>query len=95
MYETIPATSRFVVDWCYRMAVQYGGTVYDKDGKWYDWGQALMREQYGKEWYKLNLIDPTHDDVERAKEWELGKIPSWVDQERWEVSFWMRRRIKR
>ena len=79
MYDQLIYETRWVVDWIGRMTQKYGATVYEKNGKWWDWGQALCRECYGEEWNKLNLIDPTMEDVRRAKAWEDGDIPEWVD----------------
>ena len=72
----------WVIKWIGRMARKYGATVWDKDGRWWDWGQALCREQYGREWMKTVPDEPTDDDVLRAFQWEKKNIPSWVDQER-------------
>jgi len=74
------------LDWTYRMAMKYGGTVYEKNGKRWDWGQAICREQYGPNWSHLPEGElpetPTNDDIVRMVEWEEGDIPDWVDQER-------------
>ncbi|MEM3452120.1 MAG: hypothetical protein QW835_00640 [Candidatus Hadarchaeum sp.] len=67
-----------VIKWIRRMASKYGGIVYGKDGKTYDWGQALMRECYGPDWCYLNLDKPTLQDVSRALAWENGEWPEWA-----------------
>ncbi|MGA2159879.1 MAG: hypothetical protein ABSG90_11760 [Dehalococcoidia bacterium] len=72
--------TNWVIDWIMRMGRKHGGTVHGKDGKSYDWGQALARECYGPEWIKLVPDDPTSSDVDRAKAWEEGKWPEWVEQ---------------
>ena len=73
---------RWVLDWIGRMATKYGGIVYEKDGGWWDWGQSLCRECYGKDWSKIVPETPTWNDIGTANMWEQGKIPNWVDQER-------------
>ena len=71
------------------MAKKYGGTVYDVEGKSWDWGQALCRETYGVDWmqdpefnYNEETITPEMPAPERlyqnAKLWEFGNHPSWV-----------------
>jgi len=70
---------RWVLDWTERMAKKYGGTVYEKNGKTWDWGQALCRECYGVDWMNKVPETPTWEDVARAKKWEEDEIPSWVD----------------
>ena len=74
---------RWVLGWIERMGEKYGGTVYDKNGKRWDWGQALCRECYGEGWNdNPELPDtPTQDDIEKAKQWENGNMPEWVDTE--------------
>ena len=71
----------WVLDWCERMAKRFGGTVYEKRGHSMDWGQALARECYGKDWLYDVPENPTWADIEKAKAWEAGKIPEWVDME--------------
>lgn len=52
----------------------------------YDWGQALCREQYGIMWNYMELPEcPTQKDVDRAKRWEEGEIPSWVKETKEEI----------
>ena len=71
------------IAWIERMTKKLGATVYEKDrGMWWDWGQALCRECYGKEWNDLHLETPTWDNIQRALEWEKGKVPGWVNQKR-------------
>lgn len=71
----------WVLDWIDRMAKHYGGTVYDKNGKRWDWGQALCRECYGEDWNteigRLNVQTPSPEDIDRAKRWEEGELPEW------------------
>lgn len=74
----------WVLDWIGRMNQKYGAVVYEKGNGWWDWGQALCRECYGKDWIKIVPENPTWDDIRRAQEWEQGKIPNWVDQKRME-----------
>ena len=78
------ARINWVIDWITRMARKYGGVVYEKDGNRWDWGQALCREVYGKNWESLVPESPPLEDIEIAKGWESGQIPvpEWVDQER-------------
>ena len=73
---------RWVLNWIDGMVQKYGGIVYEKGAKKMDWGQALARECYGKEWISLVPECPTWDDIHRAQEWELGKIPNWVDMKK-------------
>jgi len=73
---------RWILDWIGRMAAKHGGTVYEKDDGCWDLGQALCRECYGKDWMSVVPETPSWDDIHRAQEWEQGKIPDWVDQER-------------
>ena len=73
----------FVLEWVNRMTKQYGDTVFDKvNNENLDWGQALCRESYGESWATFmtqNHIEmPGSDEVQKAKEWEAGKIPDWV-----------------
>ena len=72
--------TRFVIDWCGRMAMRFGGPVYDtsQPSKLFDWGQALCRECYGIDWNDNVPDDPTSEDVERAKDWEAGDWPEWA-----------------
>lgn len=70
----------WVLEWTVRMAKRYGGTVYEKNGKTWDWGQALARECYGEDWNNLVPETPSWEDIANARAWELGKIPDWVDQ---------------
>ena len=54
----------WVLYWMGRMAKKYGGIVYDKEtGEIWDWGQALCRECYGKDWNneieRLNVQTPS------------------------------------
>ena len=71
----------WVVDWTGRMARRYGGTVYDKSGKTWDWGQALCRECYGEDWNneisRLGIETPSWEDINRARRWENGELPDW------------------
>jgi len=71
----------WVLDWTDRMARRYGGTVYDKKGLRWDWGQALCRECYGEDWNneidRLNIQTPSLEDIDRAKRWEEGELPEW------------------
>ena len=71
----------WVLDWTTRMARKHGGTVYEKQGKSWDWGQALCRECYGPDWNNIVPETPTWNDIARAKRWEEGEIPEWVNQE--------------
>jgi hypothetical protein len=70
---------RFVLDWTWRMARKYGGIVYEKNGHCWDWGQALARECYGENWNDIVSDTPSWNDISRAKKWEEGEIPDWVD----------------
>ena len=65
------------------MTHNYGSTVYEKDRhQWWDWGQAIAREQYGVDWNDIVPPEPTLEDIQRAKEWEQGDFPEWVDLNR-------------
>ena len=82
-------TWQYIIDWTVIMARKYGGTVYEHDGKQWDWGQALCRETYGRDWMKNaefiqnEEIPPENAAPEKfvsdAKKWELGINPIWVD----------------
>ena len=74
----------WVIDWIERMMERYGPFVWGKDGRWYDWGQALARERYGENWMETVPDAPSWEDVERAKRWEAGEFPDWVDRRRME-----------
>ena len=39
-----------VINLLTELSKKYGGIVYDKRGKVWDWGQALCREIYGYDW---------------------------------------------
>jgi len=79
-------TTRFIIDWISRMAQTYGGSVYTKEGKCLDWGQAICYEQYGKDWNKYlddnDIEDPDEESLRLAKKWESGEHPDWVDVSR-------------
>jgi len=70
-----------VLAWIDRMGKRYGGTVYERSGLTWDWGQALCRECYGRNWneeiIRLGIETPTWDDIARAKGWEDGELPEW------------------
>ncbi len=76
----------WVLKWIDRMTKKYGASVCDKNGKIWDWGQALCRECYGSNWMNVleeeNITTPSWDDIEKAKIWENGKMPKWVKNER-------------
>ena len=75
--------ANWIIDWIIRMTHRYGGKVYEKNRyMWWDWGQAIAREQYGEDWNDIVPAEPSNEDVLRAREWEQGNIPSWVDQKR-------------
>jgi len=70
----------WIINWIFRMSKKHGGIVFDKNGKIWDWGQALCRECYGENWINERLPEsPTIESVKRAQQWEAGDIPSWVD----------------
>ncbi len=79
----------YLADWTGRMAEKHGGTVYDKNGKTWDWGQALCREMHGAEWMTdpdylaINEIPATEpapkEVVDTARRWLDGEIrPDWI-----------------
>jgi len=70
---------RWVLYWTERMTKKYGGTVYEKNGKRWDWGQALARECYGEDWMSVVPETPTWEDIARADRWEKGEIPEWAE----------------
>lgn len=83
--------TQFVMDWITRMNRRYGSAwVHDttQDHKAMDWGQALCREQYGPNWENHPDFgdDPSPADVERAKAWEAGDWPEWVDTDDFDLS---------
>jgi hypothetical protein len=89
-YLQLHKTWQELVDWTGVMANKYGGIVIEKHTfKQLDWGQALCRDLYGKNWH----IDPDFLEVssyppeepapqyvlDRAREWkENGGMPDWV-----------------
>ena len=75
-----------IADWIGRMTAAHGGIVYDTDGKRYDWGQALARDQYGPDWDSLVPDAPTRADVDRAARWEQGDWPEWVRRAEEEIA---------
>lgn len=75
----------YILNWIQRMSYKFGGIVYTKNGKKLDWGQALCRERWGKNWNKIltekNIIHPDNKDIKIAKEWEKsGIFPLWAKQ---------------
>ena len=75
----------YILDWIKRMSDKFGGIVYTKDGQKFDWGQALCRERWGKNWNEIltkkNIVSPDYKDIEIAKEWEeTGIFPFWTKQ---------------
>jgi len=72
----------WVINWIFRMTQKYGATVLDKNGKTWDWGQALCRECYGEDWNdNPNLPDtPSWEDVSKAKRCE-EKLWDWILEE--------------
>jgi hypothetical protein len=89
-------TWQYIIDWVGEMGYRYGGSVYEKDGTHWDWGQALCRETYGKNWMtseefnENEKIPPEDPAPERflsdAKKWETGIHPDWVDVSRFRKS---------
>ena len=88
-------TWQYIIDWTLRMAHKHGGSVYEKDGAEWDWGQALCRETYGRYWMtseefeeneKIPLDEPAPERfISNAKKWESGIHPEWVDVSRLKV----------
>ena len=76
---------RAIIAWIDRMAAAHGGIVRGHDGRRWDWGQALCVEQYGTIRNSLGYLmwpeSPSAADVDRAKRWEAGEWPEWVDRE--------------
>ncbi len=75
----------FIIGWVERMTMRFGGTVYDENGKTWDWGQALCRELHGEDWpnspdySNINEMEYPPDYVIQACEnWESNPHPSWV-----------------
>ena len=74
-----------VIDWVVRMGRKFGGTVWERGGKDWDWGQALCRDVYGPDWSKSaafkaddGLSVPPPALVEAARRWEAGQWPTWA-----------------
>ena len=71
------------LDWIYKMADKYGGICYEKNGKSWDWGQALCRLCYGADWQnyivKNDITTPSWDDLEKGQRWFEGETPEWFD----------------
>jgi len=82
----INRNTQYVIDWIGRMTKKHGAVVYEKERYiWWDWGQALCREQYGEDWNAAVPANPTFEDVVRASAWEKGDFPEWVDLERMNI----------
>ena len=73
---------RFIMEWVNRMTKQHGVALYDEEGTEYNWGTALCRELYGKDWqdymYKNDITCPDADAVSKAEIWENGDLPDWI-----------------
>ena len=82
-------TWQYLIDWTSSMTRKHGGgTVIDKSGKRWDWGQALTRDVYGADWMNSPDLDRVNDIpdnepappelVMAARNWESGTVPKWV-----------------
>lgn len=69
--------TRAIIGWVDRMTAAHGGIVHGRDGRQWDWGQALCVEQYGLD-YTAWPESPSGADVHRALRWEAGEWPEWV-----------------
>ena len=83
-WDQLPET-RFVIDWITRMSRTYGGGVYGYGKEW-DWGQALAVECHGPDPAQWPQPDPLPEDAERARRWENGEWPDWVEHPRPEAN---------
>ena len=73
-----------VLKWTVRMGDKYGEKVFSNDGEELDWGQALCREIYGKDWSSYmsenSISVPEQKDLDLALSWEsCGIHPEWLD----------------
>lgn len=73
-----------VLSWTVRMGDKYGEKVFSNDGDELDWGQALCREIYGKDWKNYmsenGITIPEQKDLDRANQWEISELhPEWLD----------------
>jgi hypothetical protein len=76
----------FILDWVVRMNEKWGHTVHGDAGEYYDWGQALCHEIYGKKWGKHPAFLEVNDSrdiptvaVETAKRLESAEqLPEWI-----------------
>ena len=85
------STWQYLIDWTGVMARKHGGIVRDKNGKLWDWGQALCREMHGEDWTNdpdfiafsaIPEEQPVPDEVlKRARAWKAGEWPDWAIQE--------------
>ena len=76
--------TKIVIEWIGRMSRKYGGTVTTNDGEKLDWGQALCRARYGKDWNKITteegIEEPDDEAVTIAMKWERKeKIPNFIN----------------
>ena len=70
------------------MATKHGGTVVDKSGQQWDWGQALCRQLYGTDWMNDEEFHRSGDlDVapqyvlDECERWAAADShPNWVEQ---------------
>lgn len=78
--------TKLIMEWIDTMTDRYGGVVYDREGRQYTWGQALLRECLGPDWAKLSSKDPcdvpSDHHAFRAMKWQAGAWPEWVDRQR-------------
>lgn len=99
MFTVRHRTWQYLIDWCSVMAERYGSsTCWEKEtedlcAKQWDWGQAMCRLAYGRDWMnhpdfaRCNEISPEESAPQElmaaAKEWEGGKEPDWFDKSKY------------
>jgi len=75
----------WIVDWIDRMMeIKNASVVIEKNGKEWDWGQAIARDTLGLKWNSSPEIDDPELEtlelaIKKAKEWEKGNEPTWVE----------------
>jgi hypothetical protein len=83
------SNTEVIIGWIGRMANNFGGEVFDRElNRIWDWGQALCRLRWGKDWMNNQEFRdlesqapsplPDDTDVANAKAWETGQWPEWA-----------------
>lgn len=76
--------TQYVCGWTDYMAQTYGNTVYPVSSTekptGYDWGQAIVRHQFGLDWDSHCDDDtlPNRETCRLARAWAHGEWPAWA-----------------